>query len=55
MAARFCDMACKCTECTHFKRDPERGSKSCQAKPDAYGNVYAEKNPLTNSTKGRNN
>lgn len=43
MAAKICDGACKCTECVHYKKDSDRGGKSCFAKPDSFGIVRAQK------------
>lgn len=43
MAAKICDAACKCTECVHYKQDPDRNGKSCFAAPNTYGIVHAQK------------
>jgi hypothetical protein len=43
MAARFCDGACKCAECSHYKNDKERHGKACFAVPDSTGVVHADK------------
>lgn len=43
MAARFCDGACKCAECSHYKNDKEKHGKACFAVPDSTGIVHADK------------
>ena len=52
MAARFCDGACKCAECSHYKNDKERHGKACVAVPDNTGIVHAAKKQKGNHDNG---